>query len=132
MKNRVRSLSIDMDTNGRIRPRRNTSEGLLTHILSTFSNLRRLNLNPSALWHQHFFFEMLSPSVKSSILLELHVCVFSFNDCLRFLDGRFNQLRIFDVKIDSMVGSLSDVIDDKVHQLISISRLIERNSCFLF
>ena len=121
LKNRIRSFSIDMNTNGGRRPRRTTSETLFTHILSIFPNLRTLNLNPNALWHQHLFFDTLSPNVRSSILLELHVCVFGFNDCLRLLDGRFSQLRIFDVKIDSLFASSSDVIDNEVDHLISIS-----------
>ena len=128
LKNRIRSFSIDMNTNEERRSRRTTSEAVFTHILSTFSNFRRLNLNPNALWHQHLSFDTLSPSVRSSTLLELHVCVFDFNDCLRLLDGRFRQLRIFDVKIDSLFASLSDVIDNEVYNhLMSISRLIERN-----
>ena len=116
-----------MDTNGERRPKRTTIEALFTHILSTFSNLRTLNFNPNALWHQHLSFDTLSPSVRSSTVLELHVCVFGFNDCLRFLDGGFSQLRIFDVKIDYIFASLSDVIDNKVNHLISVFRLIERN-----
>ena len=129
LKNRIRSFSIDVDTNGERRPKRTTIEALFTHILSTFSNLRTLNFNPNALWHQHLSFDTLSPSVRSSTVLELHVCVFGFNDCLRFLDGGFSQLRIFDVKIDYIFASLSDVIDNKVNHLISVFRLIERNWC---
>lgn len=46
--------------------------------------------------------EMLSPTVISSTLFELSVCLISFEDCLPLLDGRFNQLRLFDAKIESI------------------------------
>ncbi|CAF3538070.1 unnamed protein product [Rotaria sordida] len=58
-----------------------------------------LNFGPSLMWHQRFSFDMPSPNVISSSLLELHITVFHFYDLLYLLDGRFNQLRRFHVNI---------------------------------
>ncbi|CAF0827592.1 unnamed protein product [Rotaria sordida] len=58
-----------------------------------------LNFGPSLMWHQRFSFDMPSPNVISSSLLELHITVFHFNDLLYLLDGRFNQLHRFHVNI---------------------------------
>jgi hypothetical protein len=39
-------------------------------------------------------FGIQSPMFSSSTLVELHMNIYLFDDCLFLLDGRFNQLRI--------------------------------------
>ncbi|CAF4241072.1 unnamed protein product, partial [Rotaria sp. Silwood2] len=72
---------------------------LFTQIFSLFNNLKYLNLDPSARCSSNLSFDNLSPTVVSSTLLELHVALDKFNDCLYLLDGRFNQLQTLCVSI---------------------------------
>ncbi|CAF2565517.1 unnamed protein product [Rotaria sp. Silwood2] len=51
------------------------------------------------MWRQRFLFDMPSPIVTSSNLLELHIWMTHFTDLLYLLDGRFNQLHTFHVNI---------------------------------
>ena len=113
MKNQISSLTIDINTNENTRPNRSIIEALFTHIFSMFPNLQILNLAQNAFWHQHLSFDTLSPTVMSSTLLELSVCLVTFDDCLRLLGGHFNQLHTFDVKID-FIPSSPQIIDNKV------------------
>ena len=45
------------------------------------------------------YYLKFSPTIFSSTLLELHIKLVKFHDCLYLLDGRFNQLRKFHVDI---------------------------------
>jgi hypothetical protein len=99
------SLVIDIQSN-EDRDLRNDKETLLfTHIFNTFTNLRILNIGPSLIWYQYLSFKISPPTVISSTLLELYVCLSGFSDCLYLLDGRFNQLRTFHVNIDFITSS---------------------------
>jgi hypothetical protein len=91
------------------------STNVLTYVLSIFKKLRYLEIDSpsSPLYAQRLSFENISPPFFSSTLMELYTNVCSFDDCLYLLDGRFNQLRTFHVKI-SMVLSSSSRIDNKV------------------
>lgn len=86
---------------------------VFTQIFTIFSNLQHLNLHPSSIGSERLSFNMLSPTVISSTLLELHVCVRHLSDCLYLLDGRFNQLRSFHVDT-SFISSSDITIDNKV------------------
>ncbi|CAF1432737.1 unnamed protein product [Rotaria sordida] len=57
-------------------------------------------------------FGISSPNVFSSTLLELHVCLSHFTDCLYLLDGRFNELRILHVNIN-FISSSNLTIDNQ-------------------
>ena len=57
-----------------------------------------------AQFHQ-ISFDISPPSVFSSTLLELHVSLSSFTDCLYLLDGRFNRLHTFHVRIPQIAAS---------------------------
>lgn len=64
------------------------------YILTMFANLIRLKFyqnenNPT----EYLLFNDQSLMFYST-LVELHINVYNFNDCLYLLDGRFNQLRI--------------------------------------
>jgi hypothetical protein len=62
---------------------------VFTHILTMFTNLKYLKLGPTLCWYQQLSFKNSHSSVVSSTLLELHVYVPFFTDCLDLLDGRF-------------------------------------------
>lgn len=47
-------------------------------------------------------FGISPPFIFSSTLLELHVSLSSFNDCLYLLDGRFDRLHTFHVRIPKL------------------------------
>jgi hypothetical protein len=109
LKKQISTLVIVTD--GEQTPPANLHTLLFTNILTTFTNLQYLRFGPSSFWYQQLSFNISSPTVISSTLLELHVCLGNFIDCLYLLDGRFNQLRTFYVKI----------------QFITISRLTINN-----
>ncbi|CAF4450098.1 unnamed protein product [Rotaria socialis] len=53
-----------------------------------------------------------------NIFSDLHVCLSRFHDCLHLLDGRFDQLRIFHVKIDFI--ELSSLIFNNKEKLSNL------------
>ena len=79
-----------------------------------FNNLRYLNFNINGTDYHRLTFGVSPPNVLSSILLELHVIVDSFEDCLYLLDGRFPQLHTFHMKI-SEISSNTLTINNKVN-----------------
>lgn len=101
-KNQISALVIDMmDTNEKWHYS-NKAEGnavLFSKIIHTFPNIRILNLGPWSISYQYLSFCESPPTIISSSLLELYVNVYYFDDCLYLLDGRFNQLRLFHIKI---------------------------------
>jgi hypothetical protein len=74
---------------------------IFTNLITMFSNLKCLNFDPCDVCFQTISFKNLPPSVFSSTLLELYIKVNTMDDCLHLLDGRFDQLRVFNVKIKS-------------------------------
>jgi hypothetical protein len=103
---------------------------LFIHIFTMFTNLRYLNFGPSSIWYQGLSFHIPPPAVISSTLLELHVCVKHFIDCLYLLDGRFSQLRILYVNITFIMTS-SLIINNKVDYFELVSNLFnEINNIF--
>ncbi len=78
-----------------------------------FSNLKHLNFGVSSSNFHELSFDISPPMISSSILLELHVVVDSYTDCLYLLDGRFDQLHTFYITICSSYSPLS-VIDSEV------------------
>ncbi len=91
---------------------------IFTHIFPMLTNLQYLNFAPSAISYQELSFDISFPLVFSTNLLELHVNLDQFIDCLYLLDGRFNQLRKLYVNISLIIASRL-VIDSKVNYSIS-------------
>ncbi len=89
------------------------------HIFTKFTNLRYLNSGPSLIWYSEVSFGISPPNVFTSTLLELYIRLKSFTDCLYLLDGRFNQLQIFHVKIPCIRSSRVTVIN-QVHYFDNI------------
>jgi hypothetical protein len=115
VKNKILSFVIDISGNKKERIEiEDLMINVFTHILTMFINLEYLQLGPSLDWHQQLSFHISHPTISSSILLELHVYVASFTDCLYLLDGRFPQLHTFHVKI-SEISSNTLTINNKVN-----------------
>ena len=65
------------------------------NVLIACRNLRHLKFYTSMPTKSGYItFGIQSPMFSSSTLVELHIKVYRFDDCLFLLDGRFNQLRI--------------------------------------
>ncbi|CAF3598969.1 unnamed protein product [Rotaria sordida] len=105
-KNQISSLIIDVT---KYKKRKNLTtdvlECILIHILNMFSNLQYLNFCPSSISYQELLFNNPSPTMNSSTLLELHISLARFTDCLYILDGRFNKLHTLYVDIGSIPSS---------------------------
>ncbi|CAF3184626.1 unnamed protein product [Rotaria socialis] len=99
MKNQILSLIICIRKNRKQTSATDENTIMFTNLFTMFTNLQYLNFNSSSIDPQYISFEILSPIFISSTLLELHVSVASFGDCLYLLDGRFDQLRAFYVNI---------------------------------
>ncbi|CAF4241491.1 unnamed protein product [Rotaria magnacalcarata] len=95
-KNQILSLVIRIYNNNRISANHDNAI-IFTNIVTVFANLQCLNFDSSSIYSQRLSFDISSPTFISSTLLELHVDVERFNDCLYLLDGRFNQLRILHI-----------------------------------
>jgi len=96
---------------------KNVDTFIFTHIFTMFTDLQCLNFAPCSILCQGLSFDISSPSIFSSNLLELHVNLETFTDCLYLLNGRFNQLRKFYVNICMIVPSHL-VIDNQVNYFI--------------
>ncbi|CAF0953718.1 unnamed protein product [Adineta steineri] len=83
-------------------------------LFSVCQRLTHLNINAKCYRRQQCAFP--SANCSSSILIELDVNVDTIDDCLRLLDGRFNQMKSFIVKIDSIDAPLLN-IDNKINLL---------------
>ncbi len=104
MKNQILSLAIDIDTNNEQCATEDLNESTFTQIFNTFNNLRCLYFGLSSRYHQPLSFRTGLQHVISTNLLKLHVSLNSLTDCLRLLDGRFNQLHTLYVNIWSIVS----------------------------
>ena len=105
LKNQILSLVIDISTNAPENFMSPDNETIFTLILSIFTNLQYLNFCPSSIQNQGLFFNNPYPGINSSTLLELHIRLKSFSDCLYILDGRFNNLHTLHVDIDHIFPS---------------------------
>ncbi len=99
MKNQLLSLTIDIST-----PKSEYFPGdanaiIFNRIFTMFNNLEYLNFGRSSIGDDRLFFCLTLPTVISTNLLELHVCLRLFYDCLDLLDGHFNQLRTLYVNV---------------------------------
>lgn len=100
LKKQIESFVIDITKNkNHIKPADHIIRHVFEQIFSIFTNLKYLKFTPSTMWDRPLFYNYSLPTVYSSILLELHVYVKSFSDCLYLLDGRFDQLQTFHVRI---------------------------------
>jgi hypothetical protein len=89
------------------------------HILTFFEHLKHLTIIASSS-HDYpplSLSDIPSTTLFSTILTQLSVNVSSFDDCLAVLDGRFNQLSEFVVKI-AYITDFSSIVQNTVSFLI--------------
>jgi len=98
-KNQISSLVIKTIT--KQDRSRDVNTHIFTYIFNTFINLQYFKSDSLLFSYNRMSYKYSFPIVCSLTLLELHVKVGSFDDCLYLLDGRFNQLRTFYVDTPS-------------------------------
>ena len=113
------------------------STTLFENILYVSTNLRSLIFHSPFSYECNQLFSFGNPSSRlfSPTLLELHLTVTWFGDCLYLLDGRFDQLRTFHIKIldiestrtiDNQVGSSKTKQEDFSSNIAVIFTLMDR------
>ncbi|CAF1016280.1 unnamed protein product [Rotaria sp. Silwood1] len=105
LKNQLLSFTIDISIKGTECYKRDNYAIIFNHILTMFTNLQYLNFGRSSIYDDRLFFCMRRSTVISTNLLELHVSLHIFDDCLYLLDGHFNQLRSFYVDVCMIFSS---------------------------
>ncbi|CAF1224991.1 unnamed protein product [Rotaria sp. Silwood1] len=104
-KNQIFEFVIKRTTYGKVNLTKDMNSRILARIFTTFSNLQYLNFCASSIWNEQLAFLNPYPGINSSTLLELHILLVSFSDCLYILDGRFNKLHTLHVDIFSITPS---------------------------
>ncbi|CAF1262603.1 unnamed protein product [Rotaria sordida] len=127
-KNQISLFVIDIRSNGERDTITDENPLLFTYIFNTFTNLQILDIGPYSIWHQYLSFDISPPNVISSTLLELHVNLNNFSDCLYLLDGRFNQLRIFHANIEKITSNLVNNNKEKLPNLRSFRLYCDMNT----
>ncbi len=92
----------------------NSNSNIFACILTLFSKLKYLDYRSSFCYQS--LFEM-STTISSSILLELHIKLDKFTDCLYLLDGRFDSLEKVSVDI-YRISTPKIVINNNVNRSI--------------
>ncbi|CAF3933109.1 unnamed protein product [Rotaria sp. Silwood1] len=106
LKNQLLSLTIDISINRTQDYLTNNNAIIFNRIFTMFPNLQYLNFGRSSISDERLSFCFRRPTVISTNLLELHVCLKTFYDCLYLLDGHFNQLRILYVDVGKELSNL--------------------------
>ncbi|CAM4781387.1 unnamed protein product [Rotaria magnacalcarata] len=135
-KNQITSLFIDF-TKSNERHNGPIIRLIFALICDMFTNLQCLNFYPSSSLCQQLSFFRSPPTVFPSTLLELHVNLQDFIDCLYLLDGRFNQLHILYVDILFITSyiniSKSFVYDGLIvpllHRMVNLEKLDLQLNC---
>jgi hypothetical protein len=91
----------------------NMRANLFIYILNMFTNLLHLKFYQNLNNPTEFVLFNDQSSMFCSTLVELHINVYFFDDCLFLLDGRFNQLRILLVNVFH-IWRLRSTITNKV------------------
>ncbi|CAF3511629.1 unnamed protein product [Rotaria socialis] len=115
-KSQILSLVVNMSPNDKPNKTESINRIIFTNIFNMFINLQRLNFVSSSIWYQMLSFHNSPPTIFSANLLELHVSLENFIDCLYLVDGRFNQLRTLHVNINKITRS--QLIENKVGYFI--------------
>ncbi|CAF1450742.1 unnamed protein product, partial [Rotaria magnacalcarata] len=105
---KISSLVVDIPQKS-ITGTGNSITDIFTAILTVFSKLEYFRFGPAYCCQLRF---QNPPTISSSTLLEMHVRVECFADCLYLLDGRFDQLQRLSVNIDR-IASPQIIIDNK-------------------
>ncbi|CAF5065611.1 unnamed protein product [Rotaria sp. Silwood1] len=106
LNNQLLSLTIDISTNRTQDYLTKNNAIIFNRIFTMFPNLQYLNFGRSSIYDERLSFGLRALTVISTNLLELHVYLDSFFDCLYLLDGDFNQLHTLYVDL-SVIGHLN-------------------------
>ena len=109
-KRQLSSLTIDVTKRRRETPVEYMNI-LFTSIFTQCTNLQYLNYCSSSNWYRRLSFLSSPPTCISPNLLELHLRLVHFIDCLYILDGRFSHLHTFHVDIDSFHSSYQNIVN---------------------
>ena len=120
-KSQITTLNITLAEEKKIVSTPGIMNIVCTHVLTMFNNFLCLKFHP---YFDYFvaseerisFNSIKPPTFFSSSLMELHINVKNFTDCLYLLDGRFRQLHTFYVNVDGTLSPLSAIVS-KVDQL---------------
>jgi hypothetical protein len=85
---------------------------LFSYIVTMFTNMLHLKFYQS----NSFILFNGQPSLFSSTLMELHINVYLFDDCLYLLDGRLSQLRMLFVNVNR-IFPLRSTFNNKVRYI---------------
>jgi hypothetical protein len=118
LKNQLLSLTIDISTLRTEYFSDDANAIIFNRIFTTFPNLQYLNFDRSSMSDDRLFFCLTRPTVISRNLLELHVCLKTFYDCLDLLDGHFTQLRTLYVDV-RMINFMNRRVNNTVNFLFN-------------
>ncbi|CAF4567501.1 unnamed protein product [Rotaria sp. Silwood2] len=104
-KNKILSLTFNMNVNKKNNDREFFNAIIFQRIIKTFTNIQYLNFCPSSTWYSRISFEIFIENLASSTLLELHVTLTNFDNCLYLLDGRFSQLHTLYINVADIQSS---------------------------
>ncbi|CAF1005573.1 unnamed protein product [Rotaria magnacalcarata] len=96
-KNKILSLIIHISKSKKQTSTKDANTIIFTDIFTIFTNLQELKFDSNSINPRRLSFDIPPPICISSTLLELHINVTHFYDCIYLLDGRFNQLRVLHV-----------------------------------
>ncbi|CAF1114229.1 unnamed protein product [Adineta steineri] len=114
-KNQISSLVIDINKcEGPRSTIKDINIYIFTQILTMFKNLKYLKFGASSSAYHRLTLDPSLSNVFSSTLLELHVVLYYYKDCLYLLDGRFNQLHTLSVLMCSFIGPVLTTINSEV------------------
>ena len=121
-KNHITTLNITIAEHEMTSLTLDTMNIVCTYVSTMFTNLICLKFHPySDVYISSFerlsFASMETTKFFSSSLMELHINVDEFTDCLYLLDGRFKQLHTFYVTVQYFM-SPSTAIINKVDYLV--------------
>ncbi|CAF1368374.1 unnamed protein product [Rotaria sordida] len=122
-KNQISLLVIDINTNGERSLTGNENTLLFEHIFTTFTNLRILNIGPSAICYQHLSFDISSPAVISSTLLELYIEIIDRLSLIFNNKERLPKLRSFTLSCDYITEGYDQLILPLLHRMSNLEQL---------
>ena len=113
-KNKIISLHIHINKNKKQISTKDNNTIVFTDIFTIFNNLQELKFDSNAIYPRYLSFDISFPNFISSTLLELHVNVTHYYDCICLLDGRFNQLQVLYVNTSWIRRSSLPIINNMV------------------
>ena len=113
LKKQIFSLLINFTLQQKANATKYIHTRVFERILNVFPNLQYFNFDLSSNSFRRLSFYVSPPTVISSTLLELHISLRNFDDCLYLLDGRFNRLRAFYVRF-YLITSSNAIVNNEV------------------